>query len=176
MSAAVDLVKNLRILAALAKFELTPDLVDLYLDELTPCGLNEAAGVLRRFATKTNPKTGMPTIDALKAELGALEATDDTLARDAASRAVAAIVKHGWNNPKDAEAYMGELAWFTVQKMGGWVPFCGLSDHEGLGFIESRVREMAKLNVGKLKSGNHEALALPPGERQHLRLTEGENV
>lgn len=166
MNVEVEFLKNLKMVAALARFDLTPEIIDLYVSELKPV-LNEGVGALRRFATKTNPRTGMPTVDALKAELGVSTMGDEDYARDAASRAVSAISLHGWNNAKDAEAYMGELAWMTVQKMGGWVPFCSLSDHEGLGFIEARVREMAKLNLHKLKSGNKgEALELPESTRK----------
>jgi hypothetical protein len=67
--------------------------------------------------------TQAPTIQSLRKYLDhALD--EDSVAIDAAARAIKAIDKFGWNNGKAAREYMGEVAWQAVTSFGGWANVC----------------------------------------------------
>jgi len=117
-------LEMLNTVAALANVSLTKTLVAVYVEELEPVGLDRAAAALRRYATKTTPRTGLPTIEQIKADLGAGEPSDDAQARDAVSRIVESICRLGYNWPIQAQQAVGELAWEIVRRSGGWETVC----------------------------------------------------
>lgn len=91
---------------------------------------------------------------------------DDTAARAAASRVIAAVSKFGWNQPALARAWIGELGWVAVQRIGGWEYLC---ENQGVGLsvttLQAQIRDLlaAESKLGRLGYGDM-PIALPTRE------------
>lgn len=68
----------------------------------------------------------------------------ETEAIEATSRIFSAIRNFGWTNPDKARSYMGELAWETVERNGGWQNVCETCNQNNVGILKAQYRESAK--------------------------------
>jgi len=90
------------------------------------------------------------------------EVSNESTAIDVASRISHAIATIGYNHPKEAEEYMGEIAWLVVAREGGWEEVCRNSFVKDLGTRFSQRRESAKSIMERSSLGIlHKAPALP---------------
>lgn len=91
------------------------------LSDLDPEACIEAYGRFRRNpANKTFPLPAQIRELVNPEQFVAIESR----AREIAARICAAVPKYGWNNPKDAEAFIGPEGWSIVQRQGGWSYIC----------------------------------------------------
>ena len=79
---------------------------------------------------------------------------DDFIAVQAASRALEAVSKFGWNNSTEARVYVGELGWKAIAGFGGWSYVCeNLGNEISLTTFQAQVREIAKSIIKMTKAG-----------------------
>jgi hypothetical protein len=78
------------------------------------------------------------------------------LARESASRILGAISRFGWCNPKEARAWMGELAWKVCEMQGGWVEICESTTNQNKVHLQAQWRDLAESIL-------HRKSDLPPG-------------
>lgn len=166
MDPKLRFLEMLNTVAALANVSLTKTLVGVYVEELEPVGLERATAALRRYATKTTPRTGLPTVEQIKADLGAAEPSDESKARDAVSRIIQAISVHGYNWPERAQAAVGTLGWELVRRAGGWEAICQeytyAKEHA---VLAAQWRELAKSLLERARTGQLDtAPSLYPAE------------
>ena len=94
-------------------------------------------------------------------EIQAMHRKDDTtdpkfLAREAAARILASIGRFGWCNPKEARAYMGELAWKVVEMQAGWNEICESTTNQNKVHLQAQWRDLAEAILEKKST-------VPPG-------------
>ena len=90
------------------------------------------------------------------------EPDDNSLAQLAAAAVVEAVKRHGYSQPADAREMMGELAWTTVQRLGGWVHVCESMNNNQLGIFTAQARDLAKSQLTLARAGKlNEAPMLP---------------
>lgn len=92
-----------------------------------------------------------------------LQADDESLAVEAASRVVAAVSKFGWAQPAEAQAYVGEVGWHVVDRFGGWLHICqNLGSDISLTTFQAQARDLARSSVKLQKLGRFDQpVALP---------------
>jgi hypothetical protein len=158
-----EFLNLLAALATLARVDLTPAVIALYDTALEPLGYENAIRVLQKLACKTSPRTGLPTIDEIRAELGARELTIDEKARQVAALIANKIASVGGYNTSRAERELGDVAWEVVGRYGGWQAVCSMADQDNLDTLMAQWRELAKgtLSCAHVPGGN-EPPRLPP--------------
>lgn len=92
----------------------------------------------------------------------------EALAKEIAARVVGAVSRFGWNNPKDAEAFIGPDGWAAVQRSGGWANLC-----ENLGVtimpttFQAQIRDQIETNLKYGTDVINHAVSLPEKQRKH---------
>lgn len=82
------------------------------------------------------------------------ELDGDTMATLAASRAIEAVTRFGWNNSTDARAYIGELGWTAIKRFGGWVYVCeNMGKSLSVNVFLAQVRDLSKSIIKQDKLG-----------------------
>ena len=141
---------------------LSKPLLNMYLEDLEdlpPAAILEAYRAWRRNAKNTQFPLPAQIRNMIQPEVD-----DDSLAKDAASRILEAVVKFGWNNPTEAKAYVGDLAWAVVVRFGGWdyVSRNMGTANLNIGTFQAQARDIAKTQIVFAKAGRlNEAPSLP---------------
>lgn len=120
--------------------------------------------LIRTSKTRRMPLPG--DVRALVCPEGNDAVMDD--ARDASSRIIAAISKYGHTNTDRAREYIGPLGWEVVQRQGGWLTVCQMSDDQ-LATFQAQWRELAAVLRRKFERG---LLSMAPG----LGIPHADNV
>ena len=110
-----------------------------------------------------------PSISDLNNELGNGGTTLEEDSREAAARIIAAVSRYGYNNPKEAEEYIGELGWHVVKLSGGWVNVCESLTNSNTPQLSSQYRSLALAQAKKSLSGRTKPPALPASKNPQLR-------
>ncbi len=63
-------------------------------------------------------------------------------AREIARRVVGAVTKFGWNNARDAEAFIGPIGWDAVNRSGGWSIICEQMSTFNRTTFEAQMRDL----------------------------------
>jgi hypothetical protein len=139
-----EFCRMLEIVARLAHFQLTPDVVTFYLDALEPHGIADATVVLRKHAERVTPRTGLPSVAQILAAMGKRELGHEEIARELAERIAGAIRRFGYTQPRRAEEFLGAAGWLTIEKLGGWQNICESTDTDDLPVLKAQWREIAR--------------------------------
>lgn len=94
---------------------------------------------------------------------------DDDVAREAASRVIAAVTKFGWAQPGAAKEWVGELGWVGVVRAGGWQYICENLGRRELphGMFQAQLRDICLTVWRRAKAGVHDQpIALPQPDGQ----------
>lgn len=162
-----EFLNLLAALATMARVELTSGVIALYDNAIKPLGYENAIRVLQKLASKTSPRTGLPTIDEIRAELGAREPTIDEKARQVAALVAKKIASVGGYNTQRAELELGAVAWEVVERYGGWQAICSMTDQDNLDTLMAQWRELAKSILASAHvPGSADPPRLPPGPRR----------
>jgi hypothetical protein len=73
--------------------------------------------------------------------------------RDIASKVIAAVLKCGSYQAEAAKAYIGEIGWECVQRMGGWKTLCSELTEETKGIMNAQIRDLAMTLKKKSMNG-----------------------
>lgn len=83
-----------------------------------------------------------PSPSAIRSICAQDHLTDEQKGQDAASRIEGAIRRYGYNNPSQAESFIGPLGWTVVNQCGGWDKTCDIQENELLS-LRKQWRETA---------------------------------
>lgn len=82
-----------------------------------------------------------------------------------------AVGKFGWPNPDRAKAFLGELAWTTVERGGGWLNICQDANQSEPSIMKAQIRDLAVAVIQSAKSGQlHRLPELPKPENKVAQL------
>ncbi len=172
-----DAIKKLLVgLSAYYQQQIPDVALSMYAEDLADIPAHLVQNAAREY--RRNPKhTRFPLPAALRA-IAIPEDDPEGAAREAAARIIGAVEKNGWPNPDRARAYIGELGWAVVQRLGGWPSICQTLDQTDIGVFQAQARDLAKVLHGKSKSGTlDEAPGLPqPETQQENQLTAMQNI
>lgn len=140
--------------------EIEDTVLSLYVEDLEDLefpAVARAIGEVRR-----DPKTTRFPLPAVIRDRIAPVDLSDADAKEAASRIVQAVAKFGWCNPNSAQSFIGELGWFIVQRQGGWLNVCQMTDHRNLTSLQAQWRDLgASIHRRALAGTLHIPPALP---------------
>jgi hypothetical protein len=156
------LAQSFALYAAYYRVKLDDEVLKMYAEDLSDLELMEVQEAMRLY--RKNPKNRHMPLPAQIREMLEPQLDDDALARDAASRIVAAVSKFGWCNSSDAKAYIGELGWRVVDRHGGWLYVCeNLGRSLDVGMFQAQARELAKTQIQFSRAGNLDTPPALPG-------------
>jgi hypothetical protein len=138
-----DHEKFLALLVACAQMDnkkLHPIVTELYLKSFKELGPEVWVKALEG-GIKSNK---LPLIADVEKAAGMMELGDDDLALEAAETAWAAIGKFGWPNGDAARAWMGPLAWDTINASGSWETICASATDDQKTYQITQWKQTAK--------------------------------
>lgn len=150
----VEFAKIMYALASTTKTEVNDFMLELYLSELEPLGLERVNQVLIDFFKEA--LTRMPAINTVKDRLGLKEMSEEEIARDAIQRIRSSVSRFGYVNWAEAKEFIGAVGVHIVSMMGGWEAVCSAESFKELDFALTQAREYAKVAVRKAKIGELE--------------------
>jgi hypothetical protein len=93
---------------------------------------------------RRDPKvTRFPLPAMIRARVAPSENLDDRAA-EIASRIPEALSRFGWNNPKKAREFVGEIAWEIIAREGGWQRVCEMVQDETVSVYKAQWRGLAR--------------------------------
>ena len=143
---ALDFSKRLLVHAQLARFELTPEVLDAYDRILGPRGYGRICAALDSMLSTRSPRDGFPSVKEILA-VADPEADQSSLAVVAANRIWGAVAAHGWPNAQAARGSLGETIWAVVEAAGGGATVCSDANEMDPGTFKAQMRELAKARV-----------------------------
>jgi hypothetical protein len=93
---------------------------------------------------RRDPKiTRFPLPAIIRARVAPSENVDDKAA-ELASRIPQALARFGWNHPREAREFLGEIAWEIIEREGGWQRVCEMVQDETVSVYKAQWRWLAK--------------------------------
>jgi hypothetical protein len=152
-----NLKKHLALLGAYFQQQLPDPVIVMYAEDLADLPYPDVRRAMEECRREPKRRT-MPMPADIRDRLTPA-VTDGALALEAAARIVAAISKFGYYNARDSQAYIGEIGWLVVEKMGGWESICTSLTNKQMGTFHAQCRELAKAQIELSRAGK---LDLPP--------------
>jgi hypothetical protein len=152
-------------LAEMYRVQMNDFVLDRYITQLTPLGLDKVNPLLASYIDKGK----FPIIDEIKKKLGACEIealSDEEEARLIAARVIKAVSKYGYTNPKEARDMIGEKGWSAVTESYGWSNLCETLTVDNETVFAAQFRELVKAT--RHKEARDCFVALNPEVRQLL--------
>ncbi len=147
-------------LSAYYQLSLRNEVLEMYVEDLAGLSAETISNAMSMY--RRDPKNTRMPLPAQIRSVCEPTVDDDSLAREAASRIVAAIRKFGWPSPNEAKEYIGELGWKVVERNGGWPPLCENLMEDQIGIFTAQARDLAKAQIQFSRAGLiDEAPALP---------------
>lgn len=189
MNQEAEFHKALNVLARLANFELSEDVIEMYDSVAEEIGYRETTDALRTIIMKRRSRDAFPSISEIK-EIANPTVSDEAQAESAAALICAAVTKHGytwgWSFERDAmgnltekgafdfgqeiERKLGTLGKKTVERMGGWARVADeLGRLADVSTHRAQIKRVAKMALEELKAGIQTPLILGPrGEQKQI--------
>lgn len=106
-----------------------------------------------------------PSVKLLLSFLGASEADDDEVGREVGERIWTAISKWGCQPKRWPEiaGFIGPVGASVVEMQGGWVHVCETATNDNAAILKAQWRELAIVQVKKIKRGDLGPPKLPDG-------------
>lgn len=147
----------------------------MYAEDLE--GLDPRAVVKAYRQYRRNPKHTQFPLPAQIRSLIEPAQDDDSAARDAASRIIGAVRKHGYTQPQEAHAFIGEVGWSVVSRLGGWVALCQSMNDRDVPTLTAQFRDLATSVIKRTRMGQGDVPpALPAPEFKSLESFAGKLV
>ncbi len=93
-----------------------------------------------------------------------------------AANILTAIARFGSHRTSDAKEWLGDAAWETVKRQGGWEPLCSYGTEANKGQVQAQLRDLAQVILDASRRGQlHQAVPLPtPSRGDQLTVPLGE--
>jgi hypothetical protein len=130
--------------------DLTEPLLRMYLEDLADLDPEKCIAAYNSYRRDPKNRT-MP----LPAHIREIVRPDEFVspeieARETARRIVGAVTKFGWNNAREAEAFIGPIGWDAVNRSGGWSIICEQMNSFNKSTFEAQMRDLLE---GQFKHG-----------------------
>lgn len=147
--------------------QINHEVVSMYSADLSDLVYENVIDAYQKY--RKDPKNKFAPLPAQIREIimGPSETSDLAIARDVASRITKAIPDFGWPNPDKAYAYVGEIGWAVVLRIGGWRYLCenfGTSLDPNL--TQAQMRDIA---LALIEQNNRGQLETPPSFEKYSR-------
>ena len=132
--------------------------MEIYMNELTPLGIDRVNKALKKFFLLNK----WPSVVDIQKELGCSPVeplSTEEIARNDLTVLMEAARKDGWNNPQRAKERVGEKIWAYVQACGGWVTFLEGIEGDNQPAIQAQLRESLKAYKHKEARQQYESLS-----------------
>lgn len=118
-------------------------------------GIDPAAISGALIAYRRNPQNrSFPLPAQIRAIIEPADPTADDVAKEISARVIGAVSRFGWCNADDARAYIGEIGWRNVHKMGGWAFLCeSLGRSIQVTSFQAQFRELVRKDAEFAKAG-----------------------
>jgi len=131
--------ETLRKFAMLKGYEVTTERIEGYVEYLKEYNHDE---VMAAFKNLFESSHRFPDLsDIIKIIKPPLTETDK--ANEVMGAIMEALQSFGPMQPKEARAKLGPIAWFVVERVGGWNSLC-MATYDQLNSMRAQVRDMAK--------------------------------
>jgi hypothetical protein len=139
-----------------------PEVAWYYYQELKNYSFDELKIALDRHIKKADH---FPSLREIHLVAGKGQIDDSTRSSIIAMNIIAAIRKFGWNNYKEAMAYIGPEGEKVVNLMGGWQHLSDAISDSNLSYMQNTIKD----NAASLLRSNYDfTQALPSGKTQQL--------
>lgn len=146
------LKKTITITSAYYGRQLPDPAVVMYAEDMEDLPFEKVMEAIKVY--RRNPANRQMFLPAHIREIVFPTGRPEDFAREAANRVVAAVAKFGWIGAHEARAWVGELGWRAVERLGGWMQLC---EHLGtpampLTTVQAQVRDacLATLRLGEI--------------------------
>lgn len=140
-------------------------MIDVMIDAFPNCSFEDFSSAILQYRNDTK-NTAFPSPSKLSKYLTP-EISIDAQAQEITSRIVLSISKYGYGSAKEVQAFVGELGWVVVKRLGGWQYLCqehGVSIDPGAFYAQTRelvkthieIQNKPNLDMTKLLSGKSE--------------------
>ena len=133
-----------------------------FYQELKSYTIEEIRNALEKHIRKADH---FPSLREIHSICGNGQVDDSTRSSIIAMNIIAAIRKFGWNNHKEAMAYIGPDGERVVKLMGGWTHICDAITDSNLSYMQNTIKDNA---ISLLRSGHDFQSALPNPKTQQL--------
>ena len=139
-----------------------PEVAWYYFQDLKKYTWEELKIALDRHVKKSDH---FPSLREIHLVAGSGQIDDSTRSSIIAMNIIAAIRKFGWNNYKQAMAYIGPEGEKVVNLMGGWQHLSDAISDSNLSYMQNTIKD----NAASLLRSNYDfTQALPSGKAQQL--------
>jgi hypothetical protein len=145
-------LNRLATLAKVCEFPLNQDLVALYDRSLRKFGYEAASKAVEDAIIERRGFEKMPSIGDLVHRCSP-QILDQDSAVEVAGRVLSGISRFGYNNPLDAERFIGAVGWYVVSLNGGWRTLCETVKEKDLPQWKAQLREQAGAALRRYKAG-----------------------
>jgi hypothetical protein len=150
-------------LASFSGREMNEMLLSGYMNAISDLDQGQVLDALKSWL-RTNKGFPHPA-DIREKVMPEINPADDAL--DVANLIITSVGKYGWTNPDQARAFMGELGWTTVTRMGGWRHLCETLTQDNETTFRAQIKNYAETVRRKAMRGELSiapALPSPQGE------------
>ena len=145
------IVEILEALAAYYRTQLSPMQLAMYTEDLMCLTPEELVTACREY--RRNPQNKFfPMPSALIGIVRPVE-TELDLGQDVASKVIKCVSKFGSYRGQEAKAFMGDIGWECVGRMGGWSTLCAELTEDNKGTFFAQIRGLAQTVHKKAMNG-----------------------
>ena len=134
----------MKIVFALGEYyskQLTESQIAMFSEDLSKISLSDLVAAINKY--KSIPENVNFPLPAKIISMVNPTIDDKETAIDAVNLIISAVSRFGHNNKKAAKQFMGELAFETVERFGGWQHLCENLNQSNEGTFRAQLRELA---------------------------------
>lgn len=149
-------LNRLGALAKLSGLVLEKEIIGLYDGAFKQIGYDKGVTAIEHVILNRRSRDPFPSIADLK-RVGSREPDEMDQAVEASNRIVEAVSKFGGCNADlnapQARKFMGDIAWYVVERNGGFVNLCSQLTASTIGTFKAQFRELALSSIRRYKLG-----------------------
>lgn len=145
-----QIAKLLMGLATYYDVELSNQRLKLFVDVLEDLDPNQIGHAIRSI--QRDPEIKFMPLPAVLREKVLGNAKDTAI--EAVNKIPQAMKKFGYMRAKEAREFLGEVAWYVVERNGGWQPLCEATKESEIPIKRAQWRELAQSYVKNQQLGN----------------------
>ena len=138
-------------------FTLTKDLIEIYINHLSPLGFEKLSSALDVIIADRSSRDAFPSIKEIRAIIKPV-VDERSEAVFISNRIWSAIDRFGWSNHREAKLFLGELGWTVVLEAGGWGVVCSDANSSEPTAMKAQLRELALSTISRVKAGRLDVL------------------
>lgn len=147
-----EFANKMTAIAQVLGIEISKVTLRMYHKILKKYGLGRVNQALDEVFAELAPGQKFPTAKQI-IERFAPVLDDDSQAREAAARIIAAASKFGSYRHDEAKGFIGDLGWYVVTMQGGWSTVCSQLTYDNKPTLQAQWRDLAKSAMVRSRAG-----------------------